>query len=150
AAKPAKHTSSGLQSKAPPPKFKKHFSEMSEGDLADYLASIQFATVSDTTKYRSCEGDPNPESDKCNLEITAVVGSENVSTDDPSKEGRVVAKIRNIGTAREKTMDIGRGETVLWVVWERLKYWPFGGPNVSTFINSTDPHLRRLDKRKFK
>jgi hypothetical protein len=148
AAKPAKHAATGLQSKGPPPTFKNHFSKLTRQELADYLKNdITFAKQSDTSGYRHC-GD-GQESNRCLLEITAVIGSEAVSTGDPGKNGRVVAKIRNIGTLEETTLNIDSGETVLWVVTEHWKHLPFG-PNESVLIDSVDGVRRNPRDLKFR
>jgi hypothetical protein len=107
-------TVAGLTSgKKPPGKLDK-MPEAAVDEWKTYVNALAWSPFVDRTDERGCMDAPNVHSKDCNLEITAVDGAILVGPDDYDDKdaGRVLARIRNVGTKEEAVYGVKPGETV--------------------------------------
>ena len=103
-----------LTSAKKPPGKLKNMPEAAVDEWKTYVNALTWSTFVDRTDERGCMDAPNVHSKECNLEITAVDGAILVGPDDyeDKNAGRVLARIRNVGTKEEAVYGVKPGETV--------------------------------------
>lgn len=117
--------SSALAVAEKPPKLKRA-PGADAGEWQDYRKEIRLKGGPAKTKDRGCHGAPEQHGD-CLLEITPVLFAHAVDSTDVDSLGYIIAKIRNVGNAREAFFGILPRTTVYWRVYRRVVRDASGG-----------------------